>query len=340
MSNKKFVCSFYGIMPEMKEYLHTKLRGNKVTISEEPLILEKLDKKTEVLGVFVDSVVNKKVIEYLPHLKYIVTFSTGYDHIDLTAAKKKKIPVTNVPTYGENTVAQHAMALILALSRKLFPSVKRVKEAIYDYHGLRGFDLKDKTVGVIGTGHIGIHLIEMLQGFEVKILAFDAFPNKDLAKKFNFTYTTLNKLLGSSDIVSLHAPLLPTTYHLINKRNIKLIKKGAYLINTARGGLVDPEALVWGLETEQLAGAGLDVLEDEGFIQDPEKLISSKCKECDIKVSLMNNLLIDHPNTIITPHNAFNSLEALKRIFDTAIENIKSFSQGKVTNEVGTKKKK
>lgn len=333
----KLHCSFFGIMPQMKDYLRDKMRGHSSSISEQPLTIEKLDKNTEVLGVFVDSIVDKKVFDHLPRLKFISTFSTGYDHIDLKIAKKKKIPVANVPTYGENTVAQHAMALILALSRKLFPSVKKVKEGIFDYHGLQGFDLKGKTVGIIGTGRIGTHLIEMLKGFEVKIIAYDAKPNKELAKKYNFIYVSLEKLLKNSDVISLHAPLLPSTRHMINKKNIKIIKKGAYLINTARGGLIDPEALVMGLETGQIAGAGLDVLEDESFIQNPEKLITKECHNYEMKASLMNNIIIDHPNTIVTPHNAFNSIEALKRIYDTAVDNILSFAKGEIKNDVNAK---
>lgn len=339
MPTKKLNCTFYGIVPDMKTYLRSQLRGHKVKIFEEPISEDNLDKETEILGVFVDSEVDKNVFKKMPHLKFIATLSTGYDHIDLKEAEKRKIPVSNVPTYGEDTVAQHTMALILALTRKLFPSVKRVKEGIYDYHNLRGFDLKDKTVGVIGTGHIGMHLIGMLQGFNVKIIAFDAFPNKENAKKYNFAYVPLKKLLAESDIISLHTPLLPSTYHLINKKNIKMLKKGTYLINTARGGLIEPEALVIGLESGQIAGAGLDVLEDEDLIENPDKLLAKDCRECDIKDSLMNNIIIDHPNTIVTPHNAFNSLEALKRIFDTSIDNIKSFTQKELKNTVSSKKK-
>lgn len=339
MTTKKLHCSFYGIMPEMKDYLKKGLANYATSITEKTIDqVGKLDKNTEVLGVFVDSQVDKKVFASLPKLKLVITFSTGYDHIDLKEAKKRKIPVCNVPFYGENTVAQHALALILALSRKLFQSVKRVKEGNFEYRGLQGFDLKDKTIGIIGTGHIGVHLMAMLNGFDAKIIAFDAFPNQDLAKKYNFSYTTLNKLLKTSDIISLHTPLLPSTYHLINKKNLKLIKPGAYLINTARGGLIEPEALVKGLQSGQIAGAGLDVLEDEGFIQDPEKLLTNACPACDIRTSLMNNIIIDHPNTIITPHNAFNSIEALKRIFDTSIENIKLFSAGRPQNLVSIKK--
>lgn len=338
---KKPFCSFFGVLPEMTEYLRNKLHGFHVSISTQPLSADtKIDPQTNVLGVFVETKVDAKVLKKLHHLKLIVTMSTGYDHIDVKEAKKRKIPVCNVPTYGENTVAQHAMALILAVSRKIFQSIKRVKEGVFDFHGLRGFDLKGKTIGIIGTGHIGVHLIEMLKGFGVNILAYDAFPNKELEKKYGFKYASLDKVLSSSDIISLHAPLLNSTYHLINKKNIKKIKKGAYIINTARGGLIEPKALVWGLEKGQIAGAGLDVLEDEGFIQDPEKLISSKCQIHSMKTSLMNNIIIDHPNTIITPHNAFNSIEALQRIIDTTAENIKGFYKGKTQNDVTAPKKK
>ena len=179
----------------------------------------------------------------------------------------------------------------------------------------------------------------MASGFEMNIIAYDAFPNKDLEKKLGFKYTTLNKLLAQSDIISLHTPLLPATHHLINKENIKKIKKGAYLINTARGALIDPEALVWGLQSNQLAGAGLDVLEDENLIQNYEQIISCSNDECKIKTTLLNNIIIDHPNSIVTPHNAFNSAEAIQRILDVTIENIKSFAKGKVINDVTVSKK-
>lgn len=339
MSTKKYVCSFYGVVPDMKSYLRKSLSSQIVSVSSDKLTLENLDSETEILGVFVESPITKKIIDKLPKLKLIVTMSTGYDHVDLKAAKKRKIPVCNVPSYGENTVAEHAFGLILALTRKLFPAVKRVKEGVYDYHGLRGMDLEGKTVGVVGAGHIGMHLIKMLGGFGVNILVFDLHKNKELSEKYNFKYVPLPKLLRESDIVSLHVPLFPETEHMINKRNIKKMKKGAYIVNTARGGLIDPEAIVWGLQSGHLGGVGLDVLEDEGMIQDPEKLIANKCEECVMKTSLMNNIIIDHPNSIVTPHNAFNSIEALTRIFDTTIENVKKFASGQVQNEVIVKRK-
>lgn len=334
----KLKVSFYGIWPEMKDYIQTKMNGFSTTISMDKINEKNLDSNTEVLAVFVESPVTKQMLDKMPHLKMIATMSTGFDHIDLAAAKKRHIPVCNVPTYGENTVAEHTMALMLGLTRKLFPSVKRVKEGSYDFHGLRGVDLKDKTLGVIGTGHIGAHVIKMAIAFELNILAYDAFPNKNLAKELGFKYVTLDKLLAESDIVTLHTPLLPSTQHLINKKNIKKVKTGAYLINTARGALIDPEAIIWGLQNNHLAGVGLDVLEDENLIQNHEEVISCG-DECKIKTTMLNQMIIDHPNAIVTPHNAFNSIEALRRIADVTAENIKSFAKSVVMNDVTASKK-
>lgn len=329
---KKPVITFYGIWPEMQTYVEKKMKKFPCHIHTEKLLPENVEPDTEFLAAFMESPVNKAVLDKMPNLKLVATLSTGFDHIDLEECRKRKITVENVPTYGENTVAEHAVALLLSLTRKIVPSVKRVKEGQYDFHGLRGVDLKGKTVGVIGTGHIGAHFIKMIAGFEVNILAYDKFPNKDLIKKYGVKYVPVNSVLKKSDFISLHTPLLPTTFHLINKKNIKLMKKGSYLINTARGALIEPEALVWALDNNVLAGAGLDVLEDENLIQDHEKVISSD--EHKIKTTLLNEIIIDHPNTIVTPHNAFNSAEALARIIDVAIDNIVAFTKGKVQNRV------
>ena len=334
-------CAFYSVPTDMKNYLRSKLRGHKVFISDKPFSsCDEIDPNVEVLGVFVDCKVDKKVIDKLKKLKLIVTMSTGYDHINCKTAKEKKVAVCNVPTYGENTVAQHTLTLMLAISRKLFESVKRVKEGKYDYHGLRGFDLKNKTIGIIGTGHIGIHLIDMLQGFEANIIAYDAFPNKELEKAHNFKYVSKTKLIAESDIISLHVPLFDSTLHMINKSAIKKMKKGVIIINTARGALIEPEALVWGLETKQVGAAGLDVLEEENNIAYHEQLLSGKVSNQDVRDTLMDNILIDHPNTIVTPHNAFNSTEAMQRIIDTTVENVKSYLAGEAQNDVTKPRKK
>lgn len=343
---KPLHCSFFNVPKDMQPYLKKGLKDHTLTVTDQLLVTDKIPLDTEVLGVFVDSKVPNEVFRKLKKLKLITAMSTGYDHIDIVEAKKRKIPVCNVPTYGENTVAEHAMALMLALSRRLFDSVHRVKEhGIFDYHGLRGFDIKGKTVGIVGTGHIGMHLIKMLRGFDATILATDTTANTTIAKENGFSYVPLKTLLATSDIISLHTPLFPDTYHMINKRNIKLIKKGSYIINTARGALIDPEALVWALETGHIAGAGLDVLETEEFQQHPEQFFFSETNDRHTgttkaltpkmtKASLMNEIIIDHPNTIVTPHNAFNSTEALKRIFDVTVENVASYAMGNTQNNV------
>lgn len=331
----KPICSFFlSLTPDLNTYLANKIKDLPHRIVPEVLSPEKLNSKTEILGVFVDSIINKKVFSRLPNLKLIVTLSTGYDHIDLKEAKRRSIPVCNVPSYGDYTVAQHALMLILALSKKLFQSAKRVKEGDYDFHGLRGFDLQGKTIGIVGTGRIGFRLIQMLVGWDMNVIAYDPHPKKELTEQYNFTYVPFNKLLSSSDIISIHVPLLPTTHHLIDKSAIKKMKKGVHIINTARGGIIDSEALLWGLEHDIIGSAGLDVLEDEDLLEDPLKLLCGNCTKEHTRTSLMNNLIIDHPRTIVTPHNAFNTTEAVKRILDTSVENIKCFLRGETQNNV------
>ncbi|MBD3311085.1 MAG: hydroxyacid dehydrogenase [Candidatus Magasanikbacteria bacterium] len=335
MPKNKPKAVFYTFVPDMNDYLKSKTKKLNVKIINEPLNKKNIDPKTEILGVFVDSKVNKEVLDKLPELKMITTFSTGYDNVDIKEAKKRGIPVCNVPTYGENTVAQHAMALILTLSRRIFVAAERAKHGIYDYHGLRGFDLKDKTVGVVGTGHIGIYLIKMLKGFEVDVIAYDAFPKKSLQKKHGFKYvSTLNTLLSKSDIISMHVPLFPSTYHMINTKNIKKIKKGSYIINTARGGLIEPKALLWALETNRINGAGLDVFEDEELIDAPKRVLNKIKDKKKLKNNEINHKIINHPNTVVTPHSAFNSTEAIKRIIDTAVDNVNAYLSGKRQNDV------
>ncbi len=325
---------YNSLTPDLSGYIKKKLPAVSFQVFSEAINKKNILRRTEILGIFVDSKIDKAVFSQMPSLRFIATFSTGFDHIDLKEAQKRGVIVSNVPKYGEQTVAQHALALMLALSRKLFQSVKRVKEGVYDFHGLRGFDMEGKTIGIIGTGNIGIQLIKMLRGFDLRVLAYDVKKNMKAAKEYKFAYTSFEKLLSESDIISFHAPLLESTYHLIHKQNIKKLKKGVIIINTARGGLIDPEALLLGLEQGKIAGAGLDVLEEEDALRDAERLIYSEHKDRLIRTSLMNNLLIDHPNTIVTPHNAFNSHESVKRILDTSAENICAFMKGKPQNQV------
>ena len=346
----KLKIAFFGIKPNEINYLKEKLTEQDLIFFKENLSSKHLNKISDVniLSPFLHSDIDKKIINSLKNLKYITTRSTGFDHINLKDCKEKNILVSNVPIYGDNTVAEHTFALILNLSRKIFKSFDQIKETgSFSLKGMQGFDLKNKALGVIGTGSIGSNVIQIANGFQMKVLAFDVNPDKKLSKKLGFKYTkTLIELLESSDIVTLHIPLNTHTHHLINRDNIYKMKKGSYLINTSRGGIIETDALIKALKKKHLAGAGLDVLEGEKTINEELEIFTSKkcevydlvegyeTKEQDMKVIIQNRLLVNMENVIITPHNAFNSKEALLRILDTTIENIKAFANGKPINLV------
>jgi len=326
---------FFEVEPWEERYLKKEFPKAKFYSSK--LTSRKLKdcQNAEVISTFIYSKINAQKLEKLPKLKLIATRSTGFDHIDIEACQKKGVKVSNVPTYGENTVAEHAFALILALSRKIVPSVERTRMGDFNLSGLRGFDLKGKTIGVLGTGNIGAHIVRIAYGFEMKILAYDLQPKSELVKKYGISYTSsLKELFRRSDIITLHLPLNKHTYHLVNKEILAETKKGAYLINTARGGLIDSEALVWALEENILAGAGLDVLEEEPLIREERELLHKNIELSAMRDVLADQILLRHPKVIVTPHNAFNSREALERILKTTIKNIRAFLKGRAINVV------
>ncbi|MEK7179494.1 MAG: NAD(P)-dependent oxidoreductase, partial [Patescibacteria group bacterium] len=211
----------------------------------------------------------------------------------------------------------------------------RVRGGALSPGGLRGFGLAGKTLGVLGCGHIGTHVIRMANGFGMKVLGFDVVRNDELARTLNFTYTTLPELFATSDIVTLHVPYNAHTHHLVNRENIGTFKKGSYLINTSRGAVVETDALVEAIKSGVIAGAALDVLEEEGELRDEVALLTAPHpNEGAIKIALENHYLIEHPRVIVTPHLAFNTTEAVERILDTTINNIRGFASGSPTNIV------
>ncbi|MDE2019523.1 MAG: hydroxyacid dehydrogenase [Patescibacteria group bacterium] len=333
---------FFNLEPWAREYIsgNEKLKNAGVAIGFEDHVLDvshmPADVGFDIAGIFVDSTLKKDVIGYLPKLKHIAALSTGFDHVDLPACAAAGVTVSTVPSYGENTVAEYAFGLILALSRKICDTHCRVREeGSFSLDGLRGFDLAGKTIGVVGTGHIGQHAVRIAKGFGMNVTAYDPYPNEKFAEEQGLKYLTLNDLLAASDIITLHVPYMPATHHLINKDNIGMVKKGAYLINTARGAVVETDALVSALKSGQLGGAGLDVLEEEGMVKDElNALVGGKAGEHDLKTVLEDHVLIDMPNVLITPHNAFNTKEAFQRILDTTIDNIVAFVNGQPANLV------
>ncbi|MDE1919131.1 MAG: hydroxyacid dehydrogenase [Patescibacteria group bacterium] len=329
---------YFSGEPWEEDYVRGKFAGEEISFHQGTLAAspDLADPNAQVLCTFIDSPIGKAELDRFPALKLIATRSTGFDHIDLAETRKRGIVVANVPFYGENTVAEFAFALLLALSRRIIDADERVREAgTFSPIGLRGFDLAGKTLGVVGTGHIGAHVIRMAKGFGMKVICFDAYPNADLSHTLDFPYVSLQELLATSDIITLHVPYNKETHHLISRENLAQVKKGAYLINTARGAVVETAALVEALQSGAVAGAALDVLEEEGALSDEAAFLTSDHpSEERMKTALADHYLINHPRVIVTPHLAFNTIEAVRRILDTSIENIQNFIKGSPTNVV------
>ena len=329
--------AFFELEKWEESYIKSNLKGNNLKFFKNELNKRSAKKVKDVEGiaVFIYSKITKEVLDQMPKLKLITTMSTGFDHIDLSECKKRKITVCNVPTYGENTVAEHTFALILTISRKIPGAIENTRKGDFRVEGLRGFDLKDKTIGIIGCGNIGQHVARIAKGFEMNILVFDLHKNQKLAKKIGFKYSNMSTLLKNSDIVTLHVPENKYTHHMINSKTLKQFKKVSILINTARGCLIDTTALIKALNNKTISYAGLDVLEGECLIKEEKELVHSKfVKICDLKTVLEDHILLRKPNVYITPHNAFNSKESLIRILDATLENIKGFTKKKKVNVV------
>lgn len=325
-----------------REYIRKELPGFTVDFKEGCLqdYPDLRDNAVEGLVVFVKSRVTASDFERFPNMRFIATRSTGFDHIDLVEAVKRNVMVMNVPAYGANTIAEHTFALLLTLSRKIYDAYERVRrDGSFAQTGLRGFDLAGKTIGIVGTGTIGRHVVRIAKGFDMHVRACDVHEDKAFAKEYDFEYVSFDDILTHSDIITLHVPLDEHTHHLINTDNISKIKRGAYLINTARGPVVQTTALVQALDTGILAGAGLDVLEEEEatmaeHVGEEIALLAGHPSEEKLRTVLQNHYLIDHPRVFITPHIAFNTDEALMRILDVTIANIMSVQAGTPTNIV------
>lgn len=285
-----------------------------------------LAKEADCVIAFVNDTIDQSVIKSLSSLgvKLIAMRCAGYNNIDFKAAFQHKLAVVRVPAYSPYAVAEHAMALLLTLNRKIHRAYNHTREYNFSLNGLTGFDLFGKNVGIIGTGKIGKVFINICKGFGMNVLAYDAFPDTSL----DVQYMPLNDLLQNSDVISLHCPLTQDTYHMINEKTLNLIKPTTIIINTSRGALIDAEALLKAIKQEKLAGAGLDVYEEESefFFEDWSNKI--------IKDDTLA-LLIAMPNVIVTSHQAFLTNEALENIAQTTLKSIQDFFAGKpLENEI------
>lgn len=285
------------------------------------------DKNAEILSVFITSSVTKSVLDEFKNLKLIATRSTGYNHIDLEECKNRGITVVNVAKYGETTVAQYTFGLLIAMIRQIIPAVIDMRNGHNNAPTYVGRDLNAMTLGVLGTGSIGAAFCKLAHGAEMKILAYDFYPNPELVEKYGIEYVDKETLLKNSDVVSLHVPYNEANHHFISKPELDMMKQGAYLVNTARGELLDTNALYQALLDKKLAGAALDVGECESFTFDTTNFmekIPQASPNC-LARALVTQRLIELPNVILTPHIAYNTQEAVDFIVDATYKNIEAF---------------
>ena len=301
----------------------------------------------EILSVFIDEIIDDVFLAAHPRLRLIAARSTSVDHLDLAACAARGVAVCHVPHYGETTVAEHTFALILALSRRLREVMALPRGGEFSYEATRSFELHGKMLGIIGMGRVGQRVVSLAHGFQMQVIAHDAEPDPHLARTLHFHYVSLIELLACADVISLHTSLSPQTYHLLNRDTLAQTKRGVLIINTARGGLLDTAALREALESGQVGGAGLDVIEDERVLREPvasviggeilRHLRSDAHREeahdanrlRELEELVLGNAVLARPNVVFTPHVAFNSVEAMRRLAETTCENIAAFLAGK-----------
>ena len=290
---------------------------------------------TQVLCIFIRSSITTSILEQLPNLKLIITRSTGYDHIDMKATCARAITVCNTPIYATTSVAEYTLCLIMSLIRKM-PEAVRGDTAHASL--LQGIEVKNRVLGVVGTGNIGKEVIKLARCFGMQIIAYDINPDNEYAKIHEYKYVTYDALLATADLISFHVILNPETRHMFNINLLSKIKKGAYIINTARGSVTDSDALVQGLQKNIIAGAALDVLQEEdltyAFMCGRAGISIDNLSDLQKRILLNNLYLMNHPAVIITPHIAFNTCEAQQRQLQTMVDIIRSWQENKVINKI------
>lgn len=310
--------AFFETTPQEELFFKQHLSEHELLFDTAPLNeqYKKSLKDVTIICPFVDSHISANVLATLPNLKLIVTRSTGFDQIDIHAAQERNVVVCNAPIYAAQTVAEYTFALLLNITRKLHLSYQQngsVTPATREL--LQGIDLAGKTIGIIGTGNIGKKVACLARAFSMNVIACDPNPDTTFACQQNIEYDCFERILNCADIISFHTTLNATTCHMLNSRTVPLLKKNAYIVNTARGGIIETAALVNGLKSGHIAGAALDVLEATTSAAD-------------------RTYLMQHPNVIVTPHNAYNTIDAHHRLMETILVTINEWMGGKPINEV------
>lgn len=280
------------------------------------------------VSVFVNDDLDAYTIEQLAKhgTRLIATRSAGFNHIDLQAARQQGVVAARVPAYSPNAISEFTIGLILMLARQIHRGFNRVRDNNFELEGLLGFELRSKTIGIVGTGKIGAMVARTLQGFGVSLLAYDPYPNPELVQMVH--YVSLDELLAQSDIISLHVPLTPESKYIIGERTIPMLKRGVMIVNTSRGGLLDTSAVIEALKSGQIGYLAIDVYEEEAdlFFRD----LSSEVIQDDVFARLQT-----FPNVVVTAHQAFLSDTALAKIMETTLDNITEFEKsGTCSNEV------
>lgn len=292
----------FDVDSEIKKYLTGKL----FTFSLNTDNLKKVsnNEKIKIITIKSQSKINKKIINYFPNLELIITRTVGVDHIDLVSCEKRKIIVKNILDYGASNIAEHALALLMAGARNIIKANDEVHKGKFDYKNFIGVSFKNKTLGIIGTGKIGLELIKLVQGFNLKVIGYDVFKNDKASKELGFSYKSLNHLLKNSDFISVHVPLFPSTTHLIGDREINLMKNNIVLVNTSRGEIINTKSLI--KKIKKFKAICLDVIEGENSFNKKYSLLKYK-------------------NVVITPHIGFFTDESVKNIAQITEKYIKNY---------------
>jgi D-lactate dehydrogenase len=320
-----------------KPFFEALNKDHELVFEQEPLDVDTIGKYSdaEIISPFVFSDLSCEILSQMPNLKFIATRSTGFDHIDIEYCKEYDIKVSNVPNYGENTVAEHVFALLLSLSHKIPEAINRTRQGDFSQKGLQGFDLRGRTMGIIGTGSIGLKTIRIANGFDMNVVAYDVKPDTALQKENSFLYVSLPELLERSDVISVHVPENNKTRNFLSYEQFDAMKDGVVLINTARGNVVDVKALLHALSEGKVAAAGLDVLPEEPTIREEAELLRSFfTRKHELETLLADHILLHMKNVIITPHSAFNTKEAVQRILNTTLQNLEGFLDNSIKNSV------
>ena len=331
---------YFDVETYEKEFLIKENEGkHDYTLICEPLNdLKKLAPNlvdADIISVFTTSRVNKNVLKQFKNLKLISLRSVGFNHIDIEYCKDHNIVVENSPDYGNQSVAEFALALLMNVTRKITSSYLEYKDAKISAENLIGEELYGKTIGIVGLGKIGTAFAKIAHGIGMNILGFDIKQNKELEKIYNVKFTDFDTLLKESDFISIHAPMSKENYHMFNKESFNKMKKSAILINTGRGELIDTSALFNALVCKKIAGAGLDVLENEQTMTDFDYMLGiNRLDKLTLEQTIINSKMFQLDNVILTPHIAYNTKEAIKRILNTTMNNINEFISGKIQNNV------